>query len=111
MLMAAGEQPVAPPLVDLYVALASDDGSAADAARIGFGLARDARRAGLQAQLELAGRGLKGQLKHADRLRARYVAIVGDGDDVTLRDMESREQHETPAANVIPTILRGSRLS
>jgi histidyl-tRNA synthetase len=108
MLMAAGEQPVGTPLVDLYVALAADGGGAV---RTGFGLARDARRAGLQAQLELAGRGLKGQLKHADRLKARYVAIVGDRDEVGLKDMESGEQHDTPAANVIPTILRGSRLS
>jgi histidyl-tRNA synthetase len=111
MLMAAGDQPVAPPLVDLYVAPARDDGSGADAARIGFGLARDARRAGLHAQLELAGRSPKGQLKHADRLGARYVAIIGGGGDVALKDMESGEQHETAAANVIPTILRGGRLS
>jgi histidyl-tRNA synthetase len=111
MLMAAGDQPVAPPLVDLYVAPARDDGSGADAVRIGFGLARDARRAGLHAQLELAGRSPKGQLKHADRLGARYVAIIGGGGDVALKDMDSGEQHETAAANVIPTILRGSRLS
>jgi histidyl-tRNA synthetase len=32
------------------------------------------------AQLELAGRSLKGQLKHADRLGARYVAIVLEPD-------------------------------
>ena len=28
--------------------------------------------------MELAGRSLKGQLKHADRIGARYVAIIGD---------------------------------
>ena len=43
-----------------------------------FELANEARRAGLSAQLELAGRSLKGQLKHADRIGARYVAIVDD---------------------------------
>src|SRR5262249_62022477 len=47
MLLAAGEQSVALPLVDLYVALAGSDDTTA---RTGFGLARDARRAGLQAQ-------------------------------------------------------------
>jgi histidyl-tRNA synthetase len=108
MLLAAGDQAVAPPLVDLYVAHAVDDDRVA---RTSFGLARDARLAGLQAQLELSGRGLKGQLKHADRIGARYVAIVGDGDEVALKNMESGEQHDTPAGNVIPTILRGSRLS
>ena len=75
-----------PELVDLFVALA-DRSRAATA----FVLAQDARRAGLQAQLELAGRSLKGQLKHADRLGARYVAIVGE-EGVSLKNMESGEQ-------------------
>jgi histidyl-tRNA synthetase len=109
MLLAAGELPVAPELVDLFVALASPEGSTT-----AFDLAREARRAGLQAQLELAGRSLKGQLRYADRLGARYVAIVGNGTGeatVSLRDMESGEQRETEPQNVIPTILRGSRLA
>jgi histidyl-tRNA synthetase len=105
MLMAAGETPAPPALTDLFVALAKPDG-----ARAAFGLARQARRAGLQAQLELAGRSLKRQLAHADRLRARYVAIVGD-EGTSLKEMESGEQRELSSAEVIPTILRGSRLS
>jgi histidyl-tRNA synthetase len=104
MLLAAGEQPIAPSPVDLYVAVAEPTATAA-----AFGLARDARRAGLNAQLELAGRSIKGQLKHADRLRTRYVAIVDS--TVMLKNMESGEQHETEVGNVIPTILRGSRLA
>ncbi|MGA2929618.1 MAG: His/Gly/Thr/Pro-type tRNA ligase C-terminal domain-containing protein, partial [Solirubrobacteraceae bacterium] len=108
ILLSAGEQPVGPQLVDLFVALANAGG-----ARTAFGLATEARRAGLQAQLELAGRSLKGQLKHADRIGARYVAIVADGSTapVALKDMESGEESETTAENVIPTILRASRLT
>ena len=49
----------------------------------------EARRAGLAVQQELAGRSLKGQLKQADRLGARYVAILGD-EGIALKDMESR---------------------
>jgi histidyl-tRNA synthetase len=107
MLLAAGELPIAPELVDLFVAIAAPEGS-----RAAFELAREARRAGLQAQLELAGRALRGQLRHADRIRARYVAIVqdGNGGPVTLRDMESGEQQETEYARVIPTILKAPRL-
>jgi len=61
-----------------------------------------------QAQLELAGRSLKGQLKHADRIGARFVAIVGNGNgEVSLKDMESGEQHELSLPEVIPAILRG----
>ena len=105
MLLSARELPPASELVDLFVALAQRDG-----ARTAFDLALEARRAGLQAQLELAGRSLKGQLKHADRIGARYVAIIGDNGVATLRDMESGEQHDTGVGDVIPEILRGGRL-
>jgi histidyl-tRNA synthetase len=105
ILLSAGELPVQRDLVDLFVALAGPD-----LGREGFALARDARRAGLNAQLELAGRSLRGQLKHADRMRARYVAIVGE-EGTSLKNMESGEQLELSPNEVIPTILRGSRLS
>jgi histidyl-tRNA synthetase len=106
MLLATSELPTAPELVDLYVALAKRDG-----ARTAFELAVDARRAGLQAQLELAGRSLKGQLKHADRIGARYVAIIGDNGVATLKDMASGEQHDTGVGDVIPEILRAGKLA
>ncbi len=105
ILLAGGEQPIAPDAVDLFVALAGSDRG-----RVGFALANEARQAGLRAQMELAGRSLKGQLKHADRMGARYVAIIGDAPTVSVKNMESGEQTEIEAQAVIPTILRGSRL-
>ena len=100
--LAATDLPTAPTWIDLYVALAEPEASPN-----AFQLAREARRAGLSAQLELAGRSLKGQLKQADRLGARYVAIVGNTSETILKEMESGEQRELPAADVIPNILRG----
>jgi histidyl-tRNA synthetase len=100
MLLAAGRPPVAPPPVDLFVAL---DGPHARAAA--FALVAEARRARLQAQLELAGRSLKGQLKQADRLGSRYVAIVGEASTV-LKDMDAGEQYEVAADEVVTKILR-----
>ncbi|MGI8715490.1 MAG: histidine--tRNA ligase [Solirubrobacteraceae bacterium] len=105
MLLSAGELPVAPDLVDLFIALAVPG-----AGRAAFELANEARRAGLSAQLELAGRSLKGQLKHADRIGARYVAIIGDQERVSFKNMESGEQIEIRQQAVIPAVLRGSRL-
>jgi histidyl-tRNA synthetase len=104
MLLAAGEFPVAPNLVDLFVAVAPGAEQ-----RAAFALATNARRAGMAAQLELAGRSLKGQLRQADRIGARYVAIIGD--PITLKAMESGEQREIELEAIIPTILRGSRLT
>jgi histidyl-tRNA synthetase len=109
MLLAAGEQPVAPPVVHLFVAIAPN--GQPGSRRVAFRLANQARRAGLSAQLELAGRGLKGQLKHADRLGARYVAIIDDPMRISLRDMEAGDQTELEPAAVIPSILRGSRVA
>jgi histidyl-tRNA synthetase len=106
MLLASGEIPVAPILVDLYVAVAERDAVAS-----AFRLAREARRAGLKAQLNLVDRPLRRQLSHADRIGARYVAIVGAGEQASLREMDSHQQSELSVGEVIPTILRGSRLS
>jgi histidyl-tRNA synthetase len=106
MLLAAGELPTSPAITDLYVAIADQE-----ARPEAFQLAREARRAGLAAQLELSGRSLKRQLAHADRMGAGYVAIVGDGPTTGLKEMESGEQRELSLSEVIPTILRGSRLT
>ena len=106
MLLAAGDLPTSPAITDLYVAVADPE-----ARPHAFQLAREARRAGLAAQLELSGRSLKRQLANADRIGARYVAIVGDGPTTSLKEMEPGDQRELPPGDVIPTILRGSRLT
>jgi histidyl-tRNA synthetase len=86
--------------VDLYVALAKPERR-----RTAFALAHEARAAGLAAQLESAGRSVKGQLKHADRLGARYVAVVGD-EGTTLRDMGTGEERALPADLVVTAVLK-----
>lgn len=103
IVLAAGELPVAAPVLDVYVAYATPAGRAT-----AFTLAREARHAGLSAELELAGRSLKGQLKQADRAGARFVAIVGD-DAVTVKDMESGEQEDVETQRVIPLVLKKGR--
>jgi histidyl-tRNA synthetase len=83
------------------------------AARAAFRLLHDARSAGLTAQMELAGRSLKNQLSHAERLGARYVAIVGGNPDgagageTTLKDTQARTQEKLPTDTVVHAVLRG----
>ena len=101
ILLAADRPPVAPPPVDLYVAFADDAQRAA-----ALKLAGEARRAGLRAQMELAGRSLKGQFKQADRVGARFVAVLGGG-DTELKDMESGEQRTVAGESVVREVLRG----
>jgi histidyl-tRNA synthetase len=100
MLLASAGLPVAAPPVDLYVGFES----AAQRAPA-FVIVDEARRARMNAQVELAGRSLKGQLKHADRLGARYVAIVGD-EKTMLKDMHSGQQLEVDTTGVVARILR-----
>jgi histidyl-tRNA synthetase len=98
--LAAGERPTPEPLTDLFVA---HEDSAVEA----FALANEARAAGLAVQQELARRSLKGQLKQADRVGARYVAIVG-ADGTQLRDMDTGEQEPVPsAAAAVARVIRG----
>jgi histidyl-tRNA synthetase len=99
MLLASDEPAPPPDPVDLFIAVA-DQAAAANA----FALVQDARRAGLSAQQELAGRSMKGQLRHADRLGARYVAIVGGDGRTSLKDMASGAQNEIAADRVVAAI-------
>ena len=108
ILLAAPEQPNAPDVVDVLVTVA--DRESRDAHSAAFVIAREARRAGLAAQLELTGRSLKSALKHADRIEARYVAIVDDAEHTGLKDMSSGEQKQLATGAVIAAILRGNRL-
>jgi histidyl-tRNA synthetase len=78
--------PADPPV---YVALAGPGG-----ARTGFAVLRALWAAGARAEMEQAGRSLKGQLKHASRIGAKAVVVLGDG-EVRVRDMRTREEHET----------------
>jgi len=64
--------------------------------REAFGLLTALREAGVRSELEQAGRSLKGQLKHADRIAARGVFIVGE--DIRWRNMDTSEQQ--PVAGV-----------
>jgi len=104
ILLAGPERPAASPPVDLYVAFDADLRATA------FKVAAEARNARLNAQLELGGRSRKGQLKQGDRLRARYVAIVSE-EGTVLKDMESGEQRDVEAGQVVTRILRERGMS
>ncbi|MCX8053836.1 MAG: histidine--tRNA ligase [Armatimonadetes bacterium] len=71
----------------------------------------DLRNHGIAADTDYTGRSLKAQMKLADKLRAKYVVILG-GDElrtstVTVRDMSTSEQRIVPIAG-LPSTLIGS---
>jgi hypothetical protein len=58
--------------------------------------------------MEVAGRTLKGQLKHAERLGARHVAVVGV-DGATLRDAGGRTTGEALTPDEVLAAVRAAR--
>jgi histidyl-tRNA synthetase len=65
---------------------------------------RGLRAAGRSALLDHEGRGLKSQMKKADKLGARFVAILGEDEQArgvwTVRNMASSAQEEVPEARL-----------
>ncbi|HUB76411.1 MAG TPA: histidine--tRNA ligase [Solirubrobacteraceae bacterium] len=98
ILLAAGAQPQPPAPPDLFIA---HDGERTAA----FETALAARDAGLHAELELAGRSLKGQLKHADRLHARFVAII-EPQGARLRDREGAGEVTLARQHIVPEVAK-----
>jgi histidyl-tRNA synthetase len=96
ILMAAGEPERPAESRTVFISYASPAHQ-----RRAFALLRALRAEGLAAEMEQAGRSLKGQFKHADRLGARAVVIVGD--DVEVKDMKTGEQ--APAADPVARVM------
>ena len=83
-----------------------------DGGRAAFGLAREARRRRAAAPSSSSPDGRCGaSCRHADRIGARYVAIVGERGDVVEEHGVGRAARACRPHDVIPTILRGHRLS
>lgn len=74
-----------------------------------FSLVEAVRANGLRADMDHQGRSLKAQFKYADKLGARFVAIVGDDEVakgiVKLRDMTTKEEWEVALADA-PVALK-----
>lgn len=108
----AGNPPhAAAAALDLYVGVAMDmeiKAAYPGAKSNAFGVLAEARSAGLEAVMEMGGRSLKGQLGQANRLGARYVAIVGEG-ETTLKDMQDGGQETIDTETVVHAVLRGLR--
>jgi histidyl-tRNA synthetase len=72
-----------------------------EGSRDAFRAMRALRARGKAASVEQAGRSMKGQLKHANRLGATHVVIVGD-DGLELKDMQTGEQRAIASVDEVP---------
>jgi len=63
---------------------------------------------GIQAELDYEGKSLKSQMRRANKLKARYVLIMGEEElkkgRVVLRNMETKSQDEIPIEGIVDTL-------
>jgi histidyl-tRNA synthetase len=63
-------------------------------------LVQEMRRQGIHTETDYSGKSLKSQMRQADRLGARFVAIIGEDElakgVALVRDMEKKTQEEVP---------------
>ena len=85
-------------------------GMGEEAERETTGLVYRLRAAGIAAERDYLGRKMKAQLKAADRLEARFVAILGDEElaagEITVKTMATGEQIRVPLTDFIEWIRR-----
>ena len=71
---------------------------------------QELRKGGLKCEMEYRPSGLKAQMRHADRLRAQKVLIVGENElskgTGIVRDMVSKEQIEIPLDNAVDELTK-----
>jgi histidyl-tRNA synthetase len=63
---------------------------------------------GIRAELDYEGKSLKSQMRRADKLKARYVLILGEEElkkgKAVLRNMENKSQEEIPLGDLLGTL-------
>ncbi|HET7052471.1 MAG TPA: histidine--tRNA ligase [Solirubrobacterales bacterium] len=102
ILLALGDEPE-PRVPRVFVSHSAESDKSA---RMAVALVEELRRAGLSAEIDLAGRSTKGQFKHADRIGADLVVVLGEEGSAELRDMESGEQEPVSSDRLVAEIER-----
>lgn len=92
---------------DIYLANIGE--TALDAAE---NIAADLRAEGIFAETDLMGKSLKAQMKYADKVKARFSAVIGDDEvknkKLTLRNMENGDSTDV-AFDDIAKIIKGEK--
>ena len=103
-----GVQFPAAPVPDIYVA-GMDESSRARA----FSLAAALRRQDISAECDLMERSVKAQLKYADKLGARYVAVIGENElaegAVNLKKMSDGSSVKLPFGEICNYLKKGEQ--
>jgi histidyl-tRNA synthetase len=78
-----------------------------------FGLAHRLRRDGIPSVMDYDGRSFKAQLREADKLRCRWVGILGERErqqgTLAVKDLSDGQQQEIPVDRVAQVLLGGAQ--
>lgn len=100
-----GVQVAGRPAPELFLATVGEE-----AGRRAPAIVARARRDGIAAQLDYMGRSLKGQLKYADKLGARFVAVLGEEElaagKVRVKEMATGEEAEVALDGLVEWLGR-----
>lgn len=91
--------------LSLYIATMGEE-----AYELGLSLVMALRGQGISAEADFEGKSLKAQMRTADKLGAKYVAIIGEDEiknhSITLRNMGTKEQSVIPERNFVTEMER-----
>jgi len=104
--MEKGSNPVKPEkTLDVFVIAKGGSQGEDEAAKRGFKLVQEIRGIGLSSDFDHLGRSIKAAMKHADRLGARYVLIIGEKEisenTVSVKSMQDGRQTEVARDEVL----------
>jgi histidyl-tRNA synthetase len=103
--MALNEAPELDGGLKIYLATMGED-----AYKVAFSVAMALREQGISAEMDFEGKSLKAQMRAADRLGAKYVAIIGEDElknhSITLRNMATKEQVAIPERSFVSDMER-----
>jgi histidyl-tRNA synthetase len=75
-----------------------------------FALLAEFRHHGIPSEMDLSSKKLKTAMSHADRVGAKYVAIIGDDElakgEVELKDMQQRSSQRLPLIQLLPVLQK-----
>lgn len=95
------------PARELIIYLAPDG---AEAHRQAVKLLHELRRRGIRSEMDYQRRSLKSQLRLANRLKAKYVAIIGEREVkekvILLKDMQGGEQEEISLSDLVAVVAK-----
>ena len=79
-----------------------------EARKVGFNLLAKAREQGISADMDYLGKSLKAQMKTADRMKVKFVCILGEDElknkSILLKNMKTGEQKNFPLDDLLNSL-------